>query len=784
MLKTISLVPRQSLKLWHSSLGCSLQVTNSNGPRRHTQTVAGTLALRPPHEYRKQPQQTLPVDAFLHALRQFKTAGVIQVKPVPELLPFLASGPQYRRLTDHILKSDSPDLIVDALKYGRSCTLEPSVTTYQHICYQLFLRHEFDALLRVTDLVQQWNVELLDWRTCALMELALYREMSKMLERYEELGVKPTQRTFHLLVRGHLRNHDVPAARECLQAMMRAGYPMGPKTHAIVAGSYRSLGMDDKVEEKGLESLPNLPESTQVGLLNNFLRGHLDNRDMQQAARILSLFEPRSVEVIADVLFGNGTDGGMARSAHLFARAPVVLDPPPLPNASTFALLIYFCSMRKNFGGALQLLHCMISQGVVPSVQVITGLMHACFTGRRPDLAVELVAGTCTSSATPRSLFDPIYSGTWNEPCFEVHVPGMKPQAEIFNALLLGILPLYDLDGALQVLRIMQVSNVRCNSRTSQILLHFLERDKGTDPRHLVRLLHAMLAGGVTPSPQHIHVIFKSIFRRQKSATRSAGWASWRQPGKAKQPRPVQMLDTDHHFGGITFPPTKAYKLSKGFFEALEKQGFQPNPATYAMRMRYEAVIKLDVKEAARVFEEMLARGMRPNVYHFSAMMEGYALEDDVGSLEATFDLAKRSGVVPNVVLYSIIITAHARERRPRKAMNVFQEMVRRGINPDVPCIDALVGGIVAVGASALGRTTLISLWDCIQPFPDELASTDLLKLANHFRSLHQRPGTKLRHMSHEKQKEVVLKLEKLVEELFWWERKAAQALPAPNSSV
>jgi pentatricopeptide repeat protein len=726
----------------------------------------------------------LPVDAFLHAIRQFKASGLIQGKPAPELLPFLASGLQYRRLTDHILKSDSPSVIVDALNYGKACTLAPSASTYQHICYQLFLRHEFGVLLHVTDLVQDWTVELLDWRTCALMELALYREMSEMLDRYDELGLKPTQRTFHLLVRGYLRNHDVPAARRCLQTMIRAGYSMGPKTHAIIAASYRSLGMDDKVEEMGLEGLPGLPESTQVGLLNNFLRGHLDNRNMQQAARILSLFEPRSVEVIADVLFGNGTGGGMVSSAHLFARAPVVLDPPPLPNASTFALLIYFSSMRKNFGGALQLLHCMISQGVVPSVEVITGLMHACFTGNRPDLAVELVAGTCTSSATPRSLFDPIYSGTWNEPCFEVHVPGMKPQAEIFNALLLGVLPLYDLDGALQVLRIMEVSNVRCNSRTSQILLQFLERNKSTDPRHLVRVLHAMLAGGITPSPQHIHVIFKSIFRRQKSATRSAGWAAWKHPRKAKRPRPAKMLDTNHQFGGITFPPTKAYKLSGRFFEALERQGFQPNPATYAMRMRYEAVIKLDIKEAARVFEEMLARGMRPNVYHFSAMMEGYALEDDIDSLEATFDLAKRSGVVPNVVLYSIVITAHARERRPRKAMNVFQEMVNRGINPDVPCIDALVGGIVAMGASALGRTTLISLWDCIQPFPDELESMDLLKLADRFRSLHQGPSAKLRHMSHEKQEEVMLKLDKLVEELFWWERKAARALQAPNSSV
>jgi len=134
-----------------------------------------------------------------------------------------------------------------------------------------------------------------------------------------------------------------------------------------------------------------------------------------------------------------------------------------------------------------------------------------------------------------------------------------------------------------------------------------------------------------------------------------------------------------------------------------------------------------------------MTRGMHPNEYHFSALMEGYALSGNLPAAEGVMESAARAGIKPNVVMFTILIVGHARQGNPDLAMRTFQNMVATGVKPDIPAIDAVTSAYFAVGAYAMARRVLSTLWPYVRPFPKEMRAFTLKQLAHKFRSLHRR---------------------------------------------
>ncbi|TFK30545.1 hypothetical protein FA15DRAFT_607925 [Coprinopsis marcescibilis] len=797
MLKTILLAHRHKLKLWEISLACNLAncTTVKAFPQLRTHSTAAVACptsspsplsqipkrLDSPYKQSDRVGKAGCVAILKQILKDYrkrkgKENAVQLVRSQPLLAPYTNSPKTFGYLINGLATSDTPQDTIEALRFAHDYGLQLNDQLFTNICFHFTEASRWDLVLRTVSFAQmstgRSTARLLNWRARALLETSEFRQLGALLQEFEEYGAKPNRITFHLLLKAYLRNHDLLGAKSCLEQMEKACIPLDASTHAVIAQSYRSLGGDANVEERALEHLPLMPQSTQLAVLNNLLRGHLDNKDLQNALRILSLFEQTSVEVVTAALFGENTDGEAVRSAHQFSMPPIRLPKPLQPNASTFAVLMHYCSARRNFGGALQLLHCMIAQGVVPTAHVVTALIHACFVGNRPDLAVQLVIGICDSEATPRSLFEPIYSGSWDVPFFEVHVPGMKPTVKIFNSLILGILSSHGIDGAIQVLRIMEVNKVQPDTRTLDVILSHVEYVEKARPRTLIRLLYSLSDTRLTASPKHLRVIFRSILRTEKSNAWSLGWNASKFPATARRP---STPSGDPHvnnfdiFAGIEYPPYRFYNLlSRPFFKVLDDKGIKPDPGTLSMRVRFEAVIRKDMKAAQEVFQAMLARGMQPNAYHFAALMEGCAITGDARAAHKVFETAQSHGVMPSVVLYTILITAHGRRRRPDEALRTFQQMVDQGLGPDVPSIDAVVGAFYAANAGGMAKRVLVSLWEYIQPFPSQLASSTLFELAEKFRQLYSNPGIQLKPISTERRLELHLKLGDLVKE---WDR-------------
>ncbi|KAJ2920178.1 hypothetical protein MD484_g26, partial [Candolleomyces efflorescens] len=798
MLKTIFRPRRPHLKLLLSSSGCTVAVQRTPTPRegRRLTYATNALAFAPPPPLAHSPPPSLPQPESLplqfppsalrhleYLLKSFRETGqkshaLRAYEASDNLAPLLSDTDYSHSATEQILSSDNPQIAVDHLRLSYELGVPLKFPTFDCVCQKFASIGRWDLVLatvqEATDQDIPMNKFMLNWIARAYLETRDYAQLQAILQEFSDHGVQPNQWTFHLMLSGAIRNRDLVRAQQVIQEMERHGIPIDAKTHARIAQAYKNIGVDDIVEERAVAALPELSPSLQVHVLNCLMRGHMDNNHIDRAVRLLSLFEPKSVEIIIEVMFGAG---GLHRTAETTTEPyPQPLPTPPLPNASTFAIFMHHCSHQRNLSRALQLLQCMISQGVAPTDHIVKTLVQTCFSCGRPSLAVQLVAGTCNSDEVKPRHFSRIHPGRWPREEFQVHVPGMSPSILVFNALLQGTLQRLGVDGAMHVIKLMRMNGIKPNERTLDLILchlHFVDR---ANPRTLFRQLYTLTGPDLQPTEKHLRIIIRSIQRQEEYLLHRRGWDSLRyfvanrkvpERRKSGSPGPFNRL------AGLTLPMFRDYqRLAEPFLQHLESRDIKPEPETIAVRIRHEAVIKMDVEAAAEIFQVMLARGITPNAYHYAALMEGYALRGDTNGAEKVFQTAISERIVPNVALYTILITAHCRHGQPYKALQVFRKMVGQGIQPDVPSIDAVASAFYAVGDNAMAKKVLISLWPYVQPFPSRLRSLPVLKLACHFRSQHHRPRNTAVRISLEERYKLHMKLARLMKE---WRRQAAR---------
>lgn len=88
-------------------------------------------------------------------------------------------------------------------------------------------------------------------------------------------------------------------------------------------------------------------------------------------------------------------------------------------------------------------------------------------------------------------------------------------------------------------------------------------------------------------------------------------------------------------------------------------------------------------KRASARYTEMLAKGLKPDDYTFVGLMLSPA---SCGNLNACLDIKEQMhahGVVPSVHVYNELIRAADVARRYETAVEIFQEMVKKGIEPN-----------------------------------------------------------------------------------------------------
>ncbi|KAG6381292.1 hypothetical protein JVT61DRAFT_5698 [Boletus reticuloceps] len=682
------------------------------------------------------------VDALSSASKAEITSLVADINASYKLRRYFRQRESARRLAQFLASTSRPSRAhsVMMLAHALGCRFKPN--HFESVLHQLSLKDHWPLIPPLVSLARfqcgKTTVRLLNWKTRAFIECHQFGRLDHMIGEFARHNVQPTRRTFHLLVSGHLRNQDLDSAKRYLQLMQNAGFPVDASTHALIVTAYRSLGSDPQVHARALEALLHVDVRTSTRVLNSIIQHLLDIGDECSAAEHINRMIAPSFSKSGTARQPEGTTTGVdgAMSSHLDSsstRAPAIH-----PDAATFTILINYLNGQRHFHRVHKVLNRMVEIGVKPDAGVVAALIRTYCLSGHDDMAMGLLAAMLDSDADARGVLALLH--VKGIPQFPINVKGIDLTVHVLNAVLPRVMEIRGLSGASLILRIMRSNSIQSNAATVQVFLNYLDRIEHIETSRLIQILRSMSRTVHGLTIRHLNVILRNALRREKHMVYGTGWdatAARFSPtrrnvyGFSGNPH---LLDSDNFDPSGTRPPPHRNSCIRSSVLALSRKGVKNDRATFAMWLMHEGITDPTLGTAKSVFRHMIDKGMHPNRYHFTSLMDGFTRVGDMQAAEQVMRSSKAAGFEPNVVMWTVLVSGYARKGKPGLAMRAFRSMVAAGIPPDVPAIDALAHAYFAVGAYSVARNILLELWPRVKPFPSELKNAPLKQLARAFR--------------------------------------------------
>lgn len=670
---------------------------------------------------------------------------------LPVVQDCLRNPTETRLLAEYISKTHprlTPLIIRLAHRVSSGAALKKN--TYECTAHHLAAVNNWNTVVAVCVLAEEHekvSARILNWYTRALIELRDFAELNKVLDKFAKHQVSPQRRTYHLLISGYIQNGDLRRARDILRIMQANGVPPDPFTDSLIAIYYRKFGQNIQVQDRALATMDQLPPKTATAVLNALLKQRLEAEDLDGAILLVSHFHYSSIIPIIVAL--------MHITPSVDSPFDTSIGAPP--DGQTFGRIINYLASRRDFRGTMKLLEGMVEVGVKPDSNVIAGLLHLYFAVDNDDSAIQLVHAICTTESRKalEALFSP--RPTLRLPFDPTRI---ALTTQVTNTLLRRVLSMHGLEKSIILLRVFRDEGIRPNSTTLTIILDHL----ATTHAPAASLAHVWreFAKEIPPDLSQLHTLVSVMLRRERYLLFGRGWAQTAAAAvghkvhSIKTPKDARLTHISDRFdpiAGIEFVKTPKYdKLLKPIVTSLRSRNVQSDNTMFALRLQRDAS-RQDFDSSQAIFDILLRRGFKPNVYHYAALMEGFTRSGDVESAKLLLRSMTEADVKPNVVIYTILIVGYARQGNADEAMTTFQQMVAAGIRPDVPAIDAIASAYFAQGSHKIARQTLIELWPYIAPFPSHLFEAPLRELAVEFRALNGAPKPNRRLSGKDKQK-------------------------------
>lgn len=672
------------------------------------------------------PPQLLAAIDTLFARNMVGEAAFSYLAGIPAsavLLDHLQDRDRARMLAVNLASTPTPHRAIRTLAVAYNLGTIFKQNAYECVAHQLSKENCWRLVLSVIKLgkrhTDHTTVRLLNWRARALIEVSHFRLLAGVLREFEDECLQPNQRTFHLLISGHIRNRNLAKAREYLTQMKEAGFPIGASTHALVVSVYRSLGPDATVRQKAFDALGQVGEREATTVLNSLIQFSLDSDDLTGALHYLSLFD------IPHGLIGQSEKSSVdAHGSSPFKRIVC-------PDQATFTILINRMCDEHDLPRLSSIIAKMDVFGVQPDHLLVAAIIRALCAAHDVEGAVRIVARMCPSDTIPTALFRRLGLGPEKKSHVMLSISSdLSPDIHIFNALMNGVSNTLGLNGMRIVLRLMRMNKIVPNATTIEILATHLNKNENVQPRTLIRIIKGLLSRLIRPNLNHIHAITKAVMLREKV------WARKKVGSKEvvlDSKRSPTLFDP---IAGIELPNKLSYRsMTRPVTQSLASRDIKSDRVTIALRMK-QAVAQGDLRGVEAAFCTMLERGMHANAYHYSALMQAYINTGNIATAESVFKSAIRAGVKPNATMFTILIVGRGHRKSPWTAMEAFEDMVMQGIKPDKPAIHAVANAYAVAGLHGIARRVLLDLWVHVAPFPQELRKASYSRLARAFRVL------------------------------------------------
>jgi len=657
------------------------------------------------------------------------------------LLERLRDPNQVRDLAVKLAETSAPYRAMRLIDIASTLGTNLKQNTYEGVAHQYAQKQEWFLVLSLVAMGLRWTkrstTRLLNWRTRALVETSRFWLLDGVLEQFGNAGLKPNARTFQLLITGHIRNKDLTRARSCISLMEECGFEVDGSTHALIASAYRQLGPDQEVQRAALDSLRNLNDKQATAALNSLIQLSLDAQDTSTALHYLSLFDHPQGVIAGNVPYHQPPRNGP--SSHSFC-----------PDSVTFTMLIKHIT-NENGPDLLEKISSLIDKmkvlNVTPDSITVSAVVRALCTAGDVRSALKIVAQVCQPKAKFETLIERIlvFGRVPNmEHLDEGRVVFIARRAELdvhlFNALIDGVSGWLGINAVRIILRLMHKNKVIPDSTTVEGITSWLNKSERVHPRTLVRAMKNLLSPIHRPNPSLCNAVIASLIRREQTwVTNDTATPLPPPPNRRTDASPTScplpILTSEE------VPQKLGYRgMTRFLVQSLFTRRVQSNRFTFAQRMKRTAM-RGDVPATKAYLRVMLKRGMHPTAHHYAALMEAHINVGMMDQAETILHSAIQAGVKPNVKLFTILIVGYGRQCKPGSAKRVFEEMVRKGVEPDLPVIHAVASAYYKAGGAGLARTFLVERWTSVAPvtLPPSFGTLDFTDLAKAHRELHEK---------------------------------------------
>jgi len=356
-------------------------------------------------------------------------------------------------------------------------------------------------------------------------------------------------------------------------------------------------------------------------------------------------------------------------------------------------------------------------------------------------------------------------------PQLPINVKGIGLTVHVLNAALPRLMEIRGLSGARSIIRIMRSKGIQSNAATIEMFLNYLDRIEHIETWRLTQVLRSMSRKVHGPTIRHLNLILRNALRREEHRVHGSGWDTTAAKFSPTRRSAFAFPENRNILNSENFDPSGDHhhrhdsSCLRSTILALSRKGVKNDRATFAMWLKHEGIVDPTLGTAKSVFRHMVDKGMHPNRYHFTSLMDGFMRAGDMQAAEQVMRSAKAAGFEPDVVMWTVLISGYGRKGEPGLAMRAFRTMIAAGISPDVPVIDALAHAYFAVGAYSIARKVLLELWPRVKPFPSELRNAPLKQLARVFRQSEDPGATGKGSLTPQEQRSFNRKLRQVLQE-------------------
>lgn len=667
----------------------------------------------------------------------------------PRSASFLTDDVAVCRVAERLSRSHNPHQTLRLLEAAHAAGVCYGQNVYEQIAFYLAKAKRWCLVLSIVNCGIQktgrTTTRLLNWRGKALLETQQFAQLNELLGDFEQYGLKPQRRTFHLLLKGHLLNHNVTQAKRTMIDMEGAGIPVDNSTYTTIVSAHRCLGSDKSTEEKTFALLMDAGPYRKIMLMNTLFRHHLDKHDFPGALRVL--------DIVGRSSKGRGHQFDESEG-HVFG----IIKPSTYVSVAdcvTHSLLIEYLSKHEahRVDQGLELLRCSL---LPLDCQVAAALVRMYYLQGSETRALSVLLDACHSPSLRSMLCQELgYDGGLRPSSFSFQG---EPTAELFNSVLNGSMAIHGIRIAPVILSLMRYVRVKPDSATLEILISYLKTRKLMSLNDFLCCLQGLISAELSPTRKQLNQVLSALVNFKIRGFRKDGWnaLSYRvKSGRTfsrstglERDGPALLIGTD--LGMVVHnSSTLVREVVGSLVESLESRGIMADRATFALRMRFDAYTLPPAQATEAASSTMLRMrelGLFPTIHHYAALIEAHCMANNFDAAYASIEDAASDGVLSapfsHVKLYTIAISAYAQQGKASLALQVIQKMLRNGVPLDAAAVHAVVGAFFAVKAFRLARSLLLELWPIVAPFPEELRDAPLRILVAGLRKIRTSSNT------------------------------------------